>query len=157
MLKRPMVGSHLSTLDSSTSDPYAKRPVHSIYMLREELDFYLLKFVDEDSVSSSSSNKNLFKIMRSSVGSKKSVENIERSSSMGSIKSESSKLPNLSAYGTQIKQVCQEHFKSQLKVQTMSDSTAEDKVRGSTPTGHSSFSHLYVYYGINYLERRVIL
>jgi hypothetical protein len=142
MLKytRPQV-SYLDSIAGHSADPGGGREVQSYCMLREELDFYLLKFVDEDE-NTTGSSRNLFKMMRSSVTtSRKSVEKgLGRATSTGSLGE--GKIPNLSGFGSQIKKVCLAFFKAQLKVQTMSDFSTESKKDTSIPLGQSSFSKL---------------
>jgi hypothetical protein len=108
-------------------------------MLREELDFYIMKFVDEDEGGGSA--RNLFSLMRSSLSSRNSVGSLKRRESVGSI---GDAAPNLAAYGPQVKQVVQEFFKTQLKVQTMADFSPDAKPPTGTLPGSSSFSRLYV-------------
>jgi hypothetical protein len=142
MLKntRPHVG-YLSTLNTVADPVPGSRDIQTICMLKEELDFYLLKFVDEEDSAGGRNGKNMFKIMRSSVSSRKSVERISRSASTGSLNGDA-KPPNLTGFGPQIKQVCQAFFRKQLKVQTMSDFPQETKPVACAPLGSSSFSRL---------------
>lgn len=113
---------HSSTL--VITDPFpGTRMIQNLCMLREELDYYILKSTDDDDGESNSKNSLFRKMKRmpSVNSSRKSLEIPEN---------------NLSQYQPQIRQVCQNYFKSLKKVVILPSSphdTFEPPVLSSVP------------------------